>query len=110
MLFRSIAGVASRPAKPGDSLTLYGVGFGAVTPAIPAGQIVGGTNALAAPLVLSIGGVRANTTYAGLAPGAVGLYQVNLVVPTVPPGDAVPLTFTLGGAAGAQSLFLAIGN
>lgn len=36
----AIAGVASRRAKPGDTITLYGVGFGPVTPNIPAGQIV----------------------------------------------------------------------
>lgn len=106
----AVAGVASRPARAGETLTLYGVGFGAVTPSIPAGQIAGGANALAAPLVVSIGGARATVSYAGLAPGAVGLYQANIVVPSVAAGDAVPLTFTLGGTAGTQSLFIAVGN
>jgi len=106
----AIPGVPSRAAKPGETLTFYGVGFGAVTPAIPAGQITGGTNALAAPLALSIAGTRATVSYAGLAPGAVGLYQVNFTVPTIPANDAAPLTFTLGGAAGSQALFIAVGN
>lgn len=106
----AVAGVASRPARAGETLTLYGAGFGAVTPTIAAGQVVGGANALAAPLVLSVGGVRATVSYAGLAPGAVGLYQVNFVVPAVGAGDAVPLTFTLGGVEGAQSLYLAVGQ
>lgn len=106
----AIPGVPSRPARPGETITLYGVGFGAVTPAIQAGQIAGGANSLAAPLAVFIGGVRATVAYAGLAPGAVGLYQANIVIPTVTAGDAVPLTFTLGGTAGAQSLFLAVGN
>ncbi len=30
----AVAGVASRPAKPGETITLYGVGFGAVTPQV----------------------------------------------------------------------------
>ena len=106
----AIPGVPSRAAKPGETLTLYGVGFGAVTPTIPAGQVTGGTNALASPLTLSIAGTRATVSYAGLAPGAVGLYQVNFTVPAVPANDAAPLTFTLGGAAGAQTLFIAVGN
>jgi uncharacterized protein (TIGR03437 family) len=110
MPVNAVAGVPSRPARAGETLTLYGVGFGPVTPAIPAGQIVGGTNALTLPLVVSIGGARATVTYAGLAPGAVGLYQTNIVVPVVAAGDAIPLTFTLGGTPGSQSLFLAVGN
>jgi uncharacterized protein (TIGR03437 family) len=106
----AIPGVPSRAAKPGETLTLYGVGFGAVTPTIPAGQVTGGTNALASPLTLSIAGTRATVSYAGLAPGAVGLYQVNFTVPAISANDAAPLTFTLGGAAGSQTLFIAVGN
>jgi uncharacterized protein (TIGR03437 family) len=46
--------------------------------------------------------------YAGLAPGAVGLYQFNVVVPNVPSSDTTLLTFTLGGIPGAQNLYIAI--
>jgi uncharacterized protein (TIGR03437 family) len=47
--------------------------------------------------------------YAGLAPGSVGEYQFNVVVPAnVPTGDAVPVTFTLNGVAGTQTLYTAI--
>ena len=46
----SIAGVNSRAAHPGETITLYGVGFGSVTPAFPAGQIVTQDNELALPL------------------------------------------------------------
>ena len=106
----AIAGVAARRAQPGDAITLYGVGFGAVTPASLAGQVAQGSTALASPLVVTIGGQRAAVSYAGLAPGAVGLYQINLTVPAVPASDATPLMFTLGGAALAQSLVLAVGN
>jgi hypothetical protein len=40
----------------------------------------------------------------------VGLYQFNVIVPPVAAGDRVPLTFDLGGTAGAQTLFAAIRN
>ena len=106
----AIAGVPSRRARPGDTIVLYGVGFGPVTPNIPAGQTVQQSNTLATPIQIFFGQARATLSYSGLAPNAVGLYQFNVVVPNVPAGDNVPLTFTLGGAAGTQSLAIAISN
>ena len=104
----AIANVLSRPAKAGDTIILYGIGFGAVTPAIAAGQIVQQTNTLALPLQVNFGTARATVSFAGLAPGAVGLYQFNVIVPTVAANDALPITFTLGGVAGTQTLFTAV--
>jgi len=102
----AISGVTSRPAKAGDTITLYGVGFGPVSPAVPAGQIAPpNANLITAPQ-FSIGPAPAILTYAGLSPGAVGLYQFNLVVPSVPAGKNA-LTFTLNGQAGTQTLYLA---
>jgi uncharacterized protein (TIGR03437 family) len=104
----SITGVNSRPAKPGETVVMYGIGFGEVTPAISAGQIVTESNQLSGSLQISFGGMVAQLPYFGLAPNFVGLYQFNVVVPTVPDGDLVPLTFNLNGVAGAQTLFTAV--
>jgi uncharacterized protein (TIGR03437 family) len=104
----AIAGVPSRRAKAGDSITLYGVGFGSVTPNIPAGQVVQQTNTLTAQLHFLLGQTEAAVGYDGLAPNAVGLYQFNVVVPNVAASDTVPLTFTLGGVAGTQTLYIAV--
>ena len=106
----NFAGVVTARARPGDTITLYGIGFGTVTPDIPAGQIVTQTNALQSALQVSFAGISANVTYAGFAPGYVGLYQFNVVVPNVAASDSVPLTFTLGGAPGPQNLVIAIQN
>jgi uncharacterized protein (TIGR03437 family) len=103
----AIAGVSSRPAKPGDTIVVYGVGFGPVTPALQAGQLVQQANSLASTFQLSIGGVGATVPYAGLAPNYTGLYQFNVVVPNVPTGNA-PLTFTLGGVNSTQVLNIAV--
>ena len=105
----AIAGLNSRPAKPGDILTLYGVGFGPVTPTIPAGQLVQQQNTLALPLQLSIGGVPATLLYDGLAPDFTGLYQFNVTMPAAAPGNAA-LTFTLNGVSGTQTLTIAAGQ
>lgn len=105
-----ITGAATARAKPGDNLTLYGIGFGPVIPDTPAGQIKQLLNALQADLRITIGGVPAVVTYAGLAPGYVGLYQFNVVVPKAGASDAVPVAFTLGGVSGSQTLVVAIQN
>jgi len=106
----AVPGIVTARARAGDSITLYGIGFGPATPDTPAGQIVQQTSALQAKFQISFAGVPATVTYAGLAPGFVGLYQFNVVVPNVAASDSVPLTFTLGGASGPQNLFIAIQN
>jgi uncharacterized protein (TIGR03437 family) len=104
----AIVGVNSRPANPGDTVIMYGVGFGPVTPNIPAGQIVGQANTLALPFTMSIGGVPATLTYFGLAPSYVGLYQFNVVIPNMDSNGAAQVTFSLNGTLGSQTLYLAV--
>jgi len=105
----AISGIDSRPANPGDIIVIYGVGFGPVTPAVPAGQLVQEENTLASDFHISLGGMECQVLYDGLAPNYTGLYQFNIVVPSVASGNA-PLTLTVGGVAGTQVLQLAIGN
>lgn len=104
----AISGVTSRPAHPGETITLYGIGFGPVTPSIAAGQIVTGNNQLAASFQVFFGQTGAQVSYDGLSPGFVGLYQFDVVVPSVADNDLVPLTFNLGGVAGTQTLYTAV--
>jgi len=104
-------GITSKRAKAGDTLTLYGVGFGAVDdPAAAPGKIELTDNTVTAPLQILFGQAQAQLSFSGLAPLAVGLYQFNLVVPNVAASDAVPVSFTLGGTPGAQTLYTAVGN
>jgi uncharacterized protein (TIGR03437 family) len=82
--------VASRPAKPGDLITLYGVGFGATNPPVPAGTIATGAASLVEPVTLKIGATEVPSNkilYAGISAGSVGLYQVTFEMPDVPNGD-----------------------
>jgi len=72
--------------KPGETVLLYGIGFGDVDPALPAG-VVAGADHIKAPLTISFDQVPANVTYAGHYPGFVGLYLFILTVPDVPAGD-----------------------
>jgi uncharacterized protein (TIGR03437 family) len=59
---------------------------------------------------MAFGASSATVSYSGLAPSFVGLYQFNVVVPSVANNDLVPLSFTLNGAAGSQTLFIAVHN
>lgn len=105
----AIAGVTSRPATPGETLVFYGLGFGAVTPDVPVGTIAPmQATKLNAPLQFLFNQNPGNIVYSGLAAGFVGLYQINVQVPQVADNDAVPLTFTLGGTQGTQTLYIAV--
>ncbi len=104
----ALSGVASARAQPGQTIVLFGIGFGPVTPNIPAGQLVSQSNNLAGNLQMFFGGVPATVQFAGLGAGFLGLYQFNVVVPNVPAGDAVPVTFSLNGVPGTQTLQIAI--
>jgi uncharacterized protein (TIGR03437 family) len=105
----AVSTLTSQPAAPGDIIVMYGVGFGPVSPAVPAGEIVPGQNTVAGSLQIFIGGMPATFQYDGLAPNEIGLYQFNVTVPNVAPGNAVPVTFMLNGVAGTQTLYTAIG-
>jgi hypothetical protein len=78
-------------AKPGDTLVLWGTGLGP----LPAGQsdaagAVGGN--IAVPIQVLVGGVSATIQYQGRTPTAVGLDQINFIVPlTAPLGCAVSI-------------------
>jgi uncharacterized protein (TIGR03437 family) len=104
----AIPGALSRPAKPGETIILWGIGFGPVTPSFRAGTLVSAATTLVNPLQLTIDGEPVTFAYQGLAPSLTGVYQFNVVVPNVPDGAAVPVTFRLNGVAGAQTLYIAV--
>ena len=70
-------------------------GFALVTANhIPHGRGLGSSSAAI------VGGINAPVTFAGLAPGFMGLYQVNAQIPVgVTPGNSVPVIVTQAGSA-----------
>ena len=91
----------SAPAQPGEFLLIFCTGFGPVQPEVQSGQIAPTAEPLARTVSLpmvNIAGIAADVTFSGLAPGFVGLYQVNVQVPeNAPTGDAVDVVLTIGG-------------
>ena len=107
----AIPGIPSHPATPGDPLVLLGSGLGAVTPSAITGDNSLDTlrNAIAVPTV-TIGGVSAPVTFAGLSPQFVGVYQINVIMPsTEMPANAAPVAIETGGVAGTVQTATAIG-
>jgi uncharacterized protein (TIGR03437 family) len=89
-----LAGVASTPAQPGETILLYGTGFGPTNPPLPTAQLVTTPEPLANSVQISIGGETAQVTFSGLV--SPGLYQFNVTVPSLPNGDAAVLAM-IGG-------------
>jgi uncharacterized protein (TIGR03437 family) len=112
----AFTGLTSSPAKPGEVIVLYGIGFGSVGSGTPPGQITQTLNTLVLPIQFSFSGVPTIApAYDGLAPNYVGLYQFNLTVPaSLANSNAVPVTFTLGSGANAvvqtQTMYIAVQN
>lgn len=82
----------NNPAPRGQVIVVYGTGFGAVQDA------QGALRRTATPVTARVAGVDLNVVYAGLTPGSIGLYQINIQLPSdLPPGLFQSLELTQGG-------------
>jgi uncharacterized protein (TIGR03437 family) len=90
---------ASHPAHVGDTVVLWFTGGGPVNASgklttgaeSPLGQVTG-------PYTITVGGVAAtNISYVGLAPGGIGEYQANFVVPPGVPTGNEKIVLTISG-------------
>jgi uncharacterized protein (TIGR03437 family) len=98
-------------AKGGDVLTVYMTGLGVVT-----NQPADGAAAPTAPnlamvqasVTATIGGQNAPVSFAGLTPFSVGLYQVNLTVPSGLAAGTYPLVISAGGVANSNKISIAV--
>lgn len=88
-------GYETMAAKAGDSVVLFGFGFGPTTPMVTPGQVYTGAAPMNYTLTLYINNIAVKTTFAGMS-GA-GLYQVNLRIPYGLGSGDVPLLAMMGG-------------
>jgi len=103
-------GLTSRPAKPGDGIILYGIGFGDVTPSILPGVIAGGGNTLVNPVTVSFGSANAAIAYQGLAANFVGLYEFYVTVPSGLANGDYQLEVTQSKTSVPQTIYLTVHN
>jgi len=98
---------ASKPANPNEVIILYGTGFGPVTPPLLTG-VPATLNQTATPAV-TIDGLSAQVQFSGIAPGFVGLNQINVVVPGLARTNAAdPVVLSIGGVP-ANTVTLPVG-
>jgi uncharacterized protein (TIGR03437 family) len=101
------ASICGKPAKAGDQIEIYLTGLGKATPngdpngkVLPTGSLAPTNGSVLYKTVeqpvVKIGGVAAEVSFSGIAPGNAGQYQINVQVPNgVKPGDDVTLTVTM---------------
>jgi uncharacterized protein (TIGR03437 family) len=90
---------STNPPIPGETVTLIGTGLGPVNPPVADGvpAPVNPLSTLVNPLPTRYwGGAPVVPSFEGLAPGLIGLYQVNLVVPVPQPPVFDLSTLTCG--------------
>lgn len=100
------------PAKPGETVTLWGTGFGPVSPAPPAGVLVPASpvSSVTASMSVTVAGQGAQFISGALFPGAVGVYQIMVKLPdNLPVGDQ-PVQASIGGVLTPDGVFLNIQN
>jgi uncharacterized protein (TIGR03437 family) len=106
---------SSNPAAPGATIVLYGTGQGQVSPALPDALPAPSaplSNTVAVPtsdgrtcvtsqpsMCVAVGSAFAAVTYSGLAPGLVGVWQINATLPANTPSGAVPVRVLINGTA-----------
>ena len=93
----------STPAQAGETIALYGTGFGTSNPSITAN-----TSVVAAPVAgstsgvtVSFGGTSAQVVYFGLVGS--GIYQINVVVPATLAAGNAAVTATVNGVSTASN-------
>jgi uncharacterized protein (TIGR03437 family) len=105
-VFRAANGdlvTVSNPVHLNDRLTIYLTGMGRTWPEVEDGMAAP-ADPLSATVVqprVTLGSLSLPVEYAGLTPGSVGVYQVNVIVPFkgVPTGFDIPLIVTQGGSS-----------
>ncbi len=110
----NVPGFQTHPAKPGDTLIMYGIGFGQTNPAATEGQAASSSplqqiQKLTVTFGSSFQGIANGVVgFAGLTPTDVGLYQINVTLPAnVPLGSAIPVYVVVNGVQ-SQTVTLAI--
>ena len=91
---------SQNPAKPGDTVVVFAAGLGGTNPPVEAGSVSPASPLaeVANPITATVGGKASHIYYAGLAPGLVGLYQINLTIPAdVVASPQTPLVIAAAG-------------
>lgn len=101
---------AGSPAQPGETVVIYGSGFGETDPGVTIGDAATQVSPLpvANSLTVTINGIKAAVAYAGLSPGSFALYQFNVTVPSTLGNGNYPIIIQYLGKTTQSGLVLAV--
>jgi uncharacterized protein (TIGR03437 family) len=92
---------AAHPVKAGDVVVIYCTGLGKVDHPVPTGSpapLLPPLSNVLSKTTVTIGGIQVDPQFAGLTPGFVGLYQVNVGIPAgIAASNQVPVFITGAG-------------
>jgi uncharacterized protein (TIGR03437 family) len=101
----------ARPAARGEYVSIFCTGLGPVTnqPANGAAAVASPLSMTQSPPIVKVGGVEATVQFSGLAPGMVGVNQVNVQIPqNAPTGPQVPLEITTPDGSASNPATIAV--
>jgi uncharacterized protein (TIGR03437 family) len=101
----------STPARPGETIVLFGTGFGPTIPAVLEGELPNFIAPIQFPPVAWLNGQRLADNalqYVGQAPKFAGLYQVNLELPTDIPSGNLEIVIGINGVQSQRGLTVAV--
>jgi uncharacterized protein (TIGR03437 family) len=98
----------STPAAPGETIVLFGTGFGATGPAAVSGGVVSAPAPLLSTPAILFDIIPGRVVFAGLI--ATGVYQFNVVVPAGPRDGDVPLVASTGGCSSPPVALVSVKN
>jgi uncharacterized protein (TIGR03118 family) len=96
----------STPARAGETIVLFGTGFGQTNPGIASGQIVTAPATCVTTPTVSFGGTQAQVAFAGLV--SAGVYQFNVVVPGTAAAGDIPVTINIGTSTSAAGAIITV--
>ncbi|MSV29011.1 MAG: hypothetical protein EXQ52_09745 [Bryobacterales bacterium] len=91
---------SNNPARSNEPIVIYLIGLGETNPKVPSGTASPSSEPLArvvAPVSVTVDGRDTEIFFAGLTPGAVGLYQINFRVPAASRTGDLPVVITQKG-------------
>jgi uncharacterized protein (TIGR03437 family) len=103
-----LADPTATPVKPGDTIILWGTGFGPTDPPTGDGLATQPAKLADAPEV-TIGGMPADYIGGAVTPGFAGLYEIAVRVPDVPDGAQV-VVVTTGGMSSPANVYLSVSH
>lgn len=90
---------SAHPVVAGETVLIYCVDLGAISPALKDGEPGTGAEITVATPTATLGGANAPISFHGTAPGFVGLFQVNVQVPKGLASGNQPLVLTISGVS-----------